>query len=166
MKISKTSWHYWLNNKLRDDSHTMYNLKRGYPVSLCWYFWFTIVTIIQALAGAIMLATFGTGLVYLSWVSVINPVVSMFALFTGYGYELAYIEGLYIGIVLLCVITTWGGCYFYSQGEIKFAPEWLSKHFKRQRKVAPVAHKEPSIFFKYIKAKKQKVCPLIELDEK
>ena len=163
MIISKSSWHYKLNNWLRSSSNTMYYLRYGDNVSLCWYFWFTVGSIFQMFSVASITLFLSVCALFAAWFMVINPIISLFALLTGYGYPFANIEAYPLGLFVAFLITAFSGFVLWKDGSIKFAPEWLSKHFKRSTK--PAKPVKQSLVAEYIKAKKQKICPLVKLED-
>ena len=163
MNISKSSWHYKLNNCLRSGSDTMYDLRRGNHVSLCWYFWFTVGSVFQSILAGLFALFLTFGSLFAGWILVVNPLVSIFVLLTGYGYSLVDLQTYPTSLFLLLTFTTGLGILLYKTGDIKFAPEWLSKHFKRSPK--PSKPIKQSLVAEYIKAKKQKICPLVKLEE-
>lgn len=48
-----------------------------------------------------------------------------------------------------------------ARGEIYVFPSWMKVKFNNK----PKKDKQPNILLEYIKAKKQKICPLIELED-
>ena len=165
MKISKDSWHYRLNDWVKGDSDTMWYLRNNTrPVSLCWYFWFTVFSCLIAGIGGLFYITGAISAVFLVWALLLNPMISLFALLTGYGYGMAQIEHMYFGLSLGSLLAIVAGLLVWNEGGIKFAPDWMVNLFQRNPKPQPEPKEpEPSLIWEFIKAKKQKICPVIEL---
>lgn len=136
MKISKSSWHYRFID---------FFMKGDPPVNLCSYFW----TLVHRLFLFICLATFVIHFV----LAVIG--VSWFVIYSIFDIKLppswlvrpivTIVSGAGFGIALGLLFALW---------------QFLSlRVFQRRRK------KQPSLIVEFIKAKKQKHCPLLEIDE-
>jgi hypothetical protein len=144
MNISKRSWHYrymdWLG----------FNVKHTY--SLCIYFWklvfaLTVPPAIFSFAGLLVL-TFVIGVVTvpLHIVGLIDLQLLPKVISTALG-VFGFVG--WIGLI-----------YFPSTVLITYAYRNL-----KARRNSPTAPPEPNVFIEYIKAKKQKVCPIIDYTE-
>lgn len=133
MKISKSSWHYWLVSRFNSE----YNI----PESLCPYVRKIITSgVLGILCIVVVLA--------LLFFFIVSPV--MFWL-TKFGAIAASAEIMKIGTVSQAI---WLFCICGLLGNL------AKDKWKERRADAPA--KEPGVFMSYVKAKKQKFCPTIE----
>jgi hypothetical protein len=159
MKISKDSWHVKMHEKF---GNTYPSEISG--MSLCKYFWLTVWCFIKTLfliLGSIVV------LVLLFIVTVVIPITFLITGITDnflqeFNYELAFAITMVEAIVVLMV-----GWEVYKQGAMKLYPSYLNFIFKRfsskTKEVRKTKYKEPSLVVEWIKAKKSKVCPMIEV---
>lgn len=169
MNISTNSWHYRLHKfRSTETYHELrnhYNRPKEYPsVSLCWYFWATVGTLFTTLAlglsslliGGAILTWFLNGLTIF-----ILALFNVFPEFLDYGY--AFILWLFIMATMTALITFFS-IVATAKGEIKFAPDYLTKLFpKKETSDSIVIPKQLGLVGEYIKAKKSKWCPLVEV---
>lgn len=107
------------------------------PRDLCRYFWH--IFLIKLLAPGLVVALAIAGLVALILVIWNNPVATVVVLMF-----LALAIALIVGIILLI--------------------RWrIRENRKRPPKPEPEEEPEPSVLFEFLKARKQKLCPLIEV---
>ncbi len=142
MKISEKSWHYRLNDFFAPEF--------GMPETLCWYFWRTVICTIAAalmaiVGGGLALGlTIGLPISYYSWLVNGSSSAPGFAIF----------------ITLFDLFLLW---------------LWFDKQINRvvDKVVTPVSRfidrRKTSgftaVIWEYLRAAKQKVCPLIEYTE-
>ncbi len=164
MNINKSSWHF----KLLDywDFKVSYKLRRNQPVTLCQYFWNVIGSILITLGmttmglffvGALLGLTIGAiiGLVIFfgaSWLPVIE-----------YGSTLDVMSTIGLVVYLL-----FGVLYTFEVAkeqvrEGKIIPSWMK--FSKQEVSKPKKETKPNILFEYVKAKKNKFCPVVKLED-
>lgn len=141
LKIRQNSWHYWIW-KLGRDYHSR-------PHNLCKYFWHIILfKIVPALivAGLVLAGVIGIG----------------YAMYTNPG-EFAQV------VLLLCLSCLLAIALIFL---VKMAVDRYDKRQKVKQdyaylvlmgKAEPLPKKEPSPFWLWLKARKQKACPLIEV---
>jgi glucan phosphoethanolaminetransferase (alkaline phosphatase superfamily) len=136
MTVRRTTWHYrlWKIGRKSDSE----------PYSLCKYFWhiFLLKVILPAALAGLVLVGIGS----LVWVIVKNPVEAGLATAVA-----AILVAIVLGIIVL----------------VKSTEERRAARKKQREYVAamtpPKPPKEPSLFWEFIKAKKRKVCPLIQV---
>jgi len=159
MKISKSGWLYKFHRLF---GSTVYlNLQQGYNVNLCEMFWSTV--------GLVCLATFllvgalsGLFIAFsILWVFLVAP-------YTGW-----FINEIWAFVSLLLTISftgVFGFLYGFKlilqsvKGEIPWLPTYISKYLPEKKYTSKVKNK-PNLLMEYIKAKKNKWCPLVELEE-
>lgn len=158
MKVNKNSWHY----KLMDywDYKVIDQLLYGNNVTLCQYFWNVVGAILQSGGFAIMIVVAIALFLALFFGIVIAPINYLLTAYFGVP-EL--MEGL--GVVTIFIFWVFlplaGGIEEYLRGNIKGIPDWMRSTSKEIVK----KEKKPNLAWEYIKAKKRKVCPLIQLEK-
>lgn len=158
MKVNKNSWHY----KLMDywDYKVIYRLRCGFNVTLCQYFWNVVGAILQSVGFAAMIVVAIALFLALVFGIVIAPINYLLTAYFGVP-EL--MEGL--GVVSIFIFWVFlpliAGCEEYLRGNIKGIPDWMRLAPKEIVK----KEKKPNLAWEYIKAKKRKVCPLIQLEK-
>lgn len=169
MNLSTNSWHYRLHKfRTTDTYQELRNHNRwpkDYPaVSLCWYFWATVGTMITTvflgigsiLIGGAILAWFLNGLTVF-----VLALFNVFPEFLNYDFALWSWLG---GMSAIIGATLFSSVVATVKGEMKFAPDYLTKYFPKKgdtcEKVIP---KQLGLVGEYIKAKKSKWCPLVEV---
>lgn len=134
MKINQNSWHFKLHDKFSSKSH--WRFYQGKPVSLCSYFWRTIGLILLSIC---MMGFF----ILIAAVLISGP---FFWLFEGDDRKAVFLV-LIVEMVLLCMAV----------GSAIIDSDWWQK--KR-----PKVKRDPGLFRSWLRAKKSKVCPLLELE--
>lgn len=157
MKINKSSWHYWLNNKM--DMNIALQLKHGRTVSWCSYFWSTVGAVAKALWFAFIaaLALLITGV----FIFLVANMVTF--LVTGVlGYPVAWVdyEMAMFCVIVSSILTVLVGIGITSDGHMQVVPEYL-----KPKDNPKAIKKEPSFFYTAYKSWKDKVCPLVELEK-
>lgn len=159
MKVNKNSWHY----KLMDswDYSVINRLDCGFNVTLCQYFWNVVGAILQSIGFVILCGVVvAMGLVVL-FGTVIAPINFFLTGFFGVP-ELGP-----NGVSFVCLVLFWvalpiiAGVEEYMRGNIKGIPDWMRSTSKEIVK----KEKKPNLAWEYIKAKKAKICPLIQLEK-
>lgn len=167
MKISKTSWHYKLNllarNEITGDLHS-----KNFKPTLCRYFWATLMSVLVLVfkGFAALLAIFGA--VCMFWLIFGNTFMTLFSLYTGVGLDYTAHDLGFAMIGVICLIILGVGTESFLKSEINFWPEWfpVGKWVNKLRnKTNKIKESKPSLVVEYIKAKKSKVCPLLELED-
>jgi hypothetical protein len=153
MIISKNSWHYKLNEQwgsrsIRD------KLAYDESLSFCEYFSSTIAT------------TIGVVIAWSIFMAVLAPFVLMFSSFTGIWWDIPKYYEIGMGLLLMTIIIApIAGILTTLFGPMKVFPKWLPVDKWvgiAVNKTIPVVPKKVNIFVEYVKAKKSKVCPMIE----
>jgi hypothetical protein len=179
MIVSKNSWHY----KLNTSKATMQWIKdsvRYNRISLCQYFWLTVASLLIATIGVIGIIAIICLVISALFALVVLPFAVLlnasWLYFTG---DLLYNaftakEDIDFGAIMLFV---WGFIAILvcslmcKHDEMDFAPEWVVNLWQKITKHKTKEHtfeekvKEPSLLASFIKAKKEKVCPLIEFKD-
>lgn len=176
MKMRKDSWHYKLNSS---DTWTfgfisgeMYmNDKYSGKISLCVYFWLTVFSCMFAVIRALSLAVAGLLILFAVWMFVLAPwlmyidIISL--LFTDdviFGFTKTS-ELVTINFILLA-IHAFLAFQLCKENGMEWWPsylKWVPALFRKES--SPKKQKQPSLLKAYIKAKKDKVCPLIEFED-
>lgn len=155
MNINKNSWHFKLLKHFYHE--VVYDLSHGHNVTLCSYFWSVVGALLKVLAiiGGVTVVTAGVGIILYGF---FGSLMYLLLPLTGplFDYKL-YEVGLSVLIFALC-ITVVGGIMGAITGDMKVVPNYL-KHNKTEY------NKPPSLFLSWLKAKKDKVCPLVKLEE-
>lgn len=167
MKVKKNSWHYWLLDFT--NSKMLKNIwKWGHKPTLCEYFWNVVWAVIQftvlIIASIALLCLLGCGL----WMIVCAIALLAYPLI-GYHDIFNYENGLAV-ILLSMFMGTMGGLIGWITDEIKFAPEYLKRPFRKLfnkvgTKIVESEAKAPVLIVEAYKAHKSKFCPLIEIED-
>ena len=154
MKVSKKSWHYKLATSINTD--VSFDLRYDSPVSLCQYLWAVVgagfVWLVMGLIG--LLCTWG----------LLTPLAAFFVAITGDDFGIRFLKmsaeaGPIILLLLWMIVPVWVGTILWSSGEIDFFPKWMKLNIRPRAK----KEKQPSLVVEWVKAKKAKVCPLVEV---
>ena len=137
MKIYYESWHYRFIDRWNR------NWDNG-TVTLCSYFWNFIFSFIVCF----LVVASGTIFSFLGLWSLLAPILQFFTLQP----ERFIIAGYGLWIVIFIISLTLGYLWFYDNSE----------YMQKRRELAKC--KQPNFVFEYIRAKKRKVCPIIEFD--
>ena len=164
MIVNRNSWHVKLNREW-GGSTVAYALNGYTSLSLCVYFWETVkslFTLIGAILGALLI---GAAALY----AVSSPVALIFSSFTGLWLDAKnYYE---LGLLILMSIIFIGpivGVLATLFGPMKVFPKWfpVDKWFGMAlSKTKEHSPENVNIFVEWVKAKKSKVCPIIEFKD-
>lgn len=145
MKISKNSWHYKM---VTDKSYGIYS--GNVSNSLCIYFWqvvsrFFIAGLVAVVCSLIL------------WCMIVAPLLNL---------VLGFTTGVWwLGGTMINVFTFFGGIMWFAFLGISFTeivwPKLKAKYFVKASERQP----KPSLIGSYIKAKKDKICPVIEFED-
>lgn len=161
MIVSKDSWHYKLNSNC--GGHDIrYTLRKGNKISLCEYFWETVKSIL----GLLVTTTITTGLIGVCGYVILSPLLLMFSSFTGIWWDIAeyYKLGAIVMIFTIILVPIFAVLSTLF-GPMKVFPKWfpadkwLGKVIDKSKEHTP---EKVNILVEWIKAKKSKVCPVIE----
>lgn len=155
MIVSKNSWHYKLI--MQWGSGDVPNiLSYNESLSLCQYFWGVIRAILGLLVTIIMASVLFGGVAYVC----IAPIALVFSAFTGIWWDIPKYYELGMFILIFAPITLlFAGIGATLFGPMKVFPKW----FPVDKWVGMATPKKVNILVEWIKAKKSKVCPIIEL---
>lgn len=156
MNINKNSWHFKLLDHF--DHNVVWHLQRGDNVSLCNYFWNVIGALLKVLA-VIGGGTFVTVMAGIVLYAFFGSLMYLLLPLTGplFDYKL-YEAGVTTLLFMLCTAVV-GGIIGAVRGDMKVVPNYLKPNKTKE-------NKPPSLFLSWLKAKKDKVCPLVKLEEK
>jgi len=135
LHVKKTSWHYWLWRLGRDE--------RSRPKNLCKYFWHIVLIKLVIPFVLVSLALLGIGsLVYVIWG---HPAETSMIILAGLAIAV-------LGVAIIALIQ-------------KLRERHLAKAKARELlpPSPPKPRKDPNPFWLYLKARKKKMCPLIEV---
>ena len=165
MKVNKNSWHY--KTACHGNTDAIFQSEELYgTINFCKYCRKALVGLLKYISeGFVVLFGMLLGVGFL-W-GAFSCLVFAFSGLTGiYLPNLVHIEmGAVTGVIIICcnVIALIVGSLLYKHGDIKFLPDYLSKYLPERAKVNKTT--KPNILVEYVKAKKNKFCPLIELDK-
>lgn len=147
MKVNKNSWHYRL---LTGDIFGIQGVNSwNVSSSLCLYFWQVVFMLLWKGVALFFLTPFVINSL------LILPLVSTLGLITT-GVIVQGDTGLTVLVMELIVIIVF---------VIVLAGLSLYTFLKDKTDLADVVEKDPNLFVEYIKAKKNKLCPIIEFVE-
>lgn len=158
MKVNRNSWHYKLMDHF--DHNVISRLDYNQSVTLCQYFWSLIGALFQSI-GVVLL---GIGCTLMLSVIVFAVIVAPINyLLTAYFGVVDITDGCggMLLVLFWIVIPLFAGIEEYMRGNIKGVPDWMRFSHKEVVK----KEKKPNLAWEYIKAKKRKVCPLIQLEK-
>ena len=151
MQFSKNSWHYKFNSMISSGYDTQ-SVR-----SLCPYFWFTVWNMIKGLMLVICIIVI-VAVVLVSVNMVVAFVLGAFGIFYwGNFYDLSFFV-----VVMISSTAVIGSVIGVATGDMKVAPEYITKHFKASKTKTISKLAQPSLVKEYYKAWKDKVCPVIE----
>lgn len=162
-EIKENSWHFKFHEKRRTQTH--YRLYNNQAITLCSYFWSTVGVLLLSLAQLVGWVIGAIGLIFITgaliYLLVIVPLNSLLFIYTGIGYEHKLSNGLVI-VLVECIAAILVGIVTTLQGDMEVCPKWLKlPKFDKDTKI--VENKTPNLLLEYMKAKKAKVCPLVQL---
>ncbi len=141
MKINKKSlWFQWHEIF---ETRSYKRLERGDSVNLCVYFWQGVMYLVY-IAAVLVTAL----------VCILHILVFLSGPYTGYWGPGVTAD---IGAVLTmwsCVVLLIGGIIASCVGEMEVFPKWLK-----------FGESKPNVLVEYLKARKAKFCPMIELED-
>lgn len=146
MQVNKSSWHYRLNLEMTNREYRVQQKN-----TLCSYFWFTVLNMVKVA----FLVTVCVGLLWVfGQLAMGNSDTDMSA-----PWYIAIPVGLLAVSVFIAFVF---GLFFAFQFCMDNFRAYLSKR-RANRKPKPV--KPDSLITQYVKAKKAKVCPMIEFKD-
>ena len=158
MKIKKSSWHYKLNAYWGEYEFTD-KVEEGF-MTLCPYFWLTVRNLVGCIISVGLL-----GLVTMFLVLFLANFLDYFLIgFTGDSWILSddyRWDPLFVGIIFLAFMALLSD---YLRHKGRFVPHYL-KGILPKRKKRVGKGKESSLVYEYLKAKKEKFCPIVQLEE-
>lgn len=147
MKVNKNSWHYRLltGEIFGIEGINSWNVSS----SLCLYFWQVVFALLWKGVALFFLIPFViNALLIMPMTFILGWITTGVMLQGDTGLTKLVIELI---VIIGCVIT-WAGLSLYT-------------FLKDKTDLAGVVEKEPNLFVEYIKAKKNKLCPIIEFVE-
>ena len=157
MKVNRSSWRYKLMKYFKFD--IISDLHCGSKVTLCRYFWNVLGGLLHLLgAVALSIATVVIGLCIL--VTLLSPISYLTQSYFGFGWDFATELGVIMIWMFWVAMPLVGGFTAVFEGQMKVFPSWM-----KIKLLPPAASSKPNILVEYVKAKKNKFCPLIELDK-
>ncbi|QPB08933.1 hypothetical protein CPT_Metamorpho_196 [Klebsiella phage Metamorpho] len=158
MNINKNSWHYKMNFWFK--SGNIWKM----PKTLCGYFWTTVMHLVMCLAGFLFVSMvgimFGAPLVVDAglgaWLGISSGI---------WTWIVSAIVGIIAVIVLVSVIAITAFSILFGFSKTKEAIKEIKSKKEAARISAGLPTKEAPMFIQYLKARKQKVCPMINYVE-
>ena len=154
MKISRKTWHYQvLQNGVLWHSGIYYPSK-----NLCLYFWQVMWCLFMPIGTALVAFSIPCSLILLA---IQQEPTGWFVLYAGIGFTATF-----VGCAAILLIAA---NYISEKRKAAKRKKILAKHgsysayhdYERQKEKAK--QKQPSLFLSWLKAKKDKVCPIIEV---
>lgn len=149
MNLSRSSWHYKLNCCAMPGFY-------GQPKSLCAYFWMTVASVLIT-AGFILM-----GLLFLT-VGVIVLPYPLYEAIWGVSWGHWAIICYLIFWMVLAHIAWESRTYIFQRAYWLHKPLFIVPTIKPRVKVR--RRKPPSLFSLWWKAKKEKICPLVQFSD-
>lgn len=153
MNIKKSDWHYRILSPEKQDKVSM-NSERN-RLSLCWYFWQVVGELVKV-TFAIFIAAFllmGAGFFIFNvayiWAFTVDYLITGASTFS---YDLE--------LLTVSVATNFMGFAF---AFVYYLFDNIKSLWKMIKHRTPTQPKQHGIVLSYIKAKKQKICPMIKL---
>lgn len=158
MKISGKGLWFWLHGLHNSDEH--WELTQGRSASLCPYFWKGLLYLFSVLFFSLVVTAIITAAVLL----LASSLLFITGPYTGYW----SIADPYALVLLLFAI--FGvGLSAWLDNSIDFAPKYMQGLIKRKNPTrkdsVTKTEAKPNVVVEYLKAKKAKMCPMIELEE-
>lgn len=150
LQVRANSWHYWVWSLGRSRSSTS-GIPYAQPKNLCLYFWHCALKIGLALFIAGLALTGAAAIVYL---------IASFPVIIGKGIVLIAIAA--VVFIALGYLVGAGVDRRKATKHERMIRHMDEKEARRKRKEA----KQPSLLWAFIKAKKQKYCPMIQVVDK
>lgn len=152
MIIKKNSWHYRMNVWKRH----AWRVERNKTV--CSYFWFTVMTMLRVavvpLLSYIGLFILGGSLLHDMRVPALDGIPAYWDIIVYPLNGVAFI----CGILTICAFVI---AFFWA---VVHTCSWVKKKLNSQPKKEK-AVREPGLLASYLKARKEKVCPIIKFEE-
>jgi len=156
MKISRKTWHYQViqNGVLW---HSGWN---NHSNSLCLYFWQVMWCLFTPIGTALLAFSIPYSLILLA---IQQEPTGGFVLYAGIG-----LTAIFIGCAAILLIAV---DYISEKRKAAKRKKILAKHgsysayhiYERQKEKQKAEQKQPSLFLSWLRAKKDKVCPIIEV---
>ena len=160
MKVSKKSWHYWLNSIFNEN---LVSKRRWSNPTLCDYFWGTCKSVLLALLCSVVAAGL-LGALGMELFVVINILAFLSTAITGVCFGWVDGEFCFILVMFLSALALLGGGVTWLTNEINFFPEYMKKPFHKTR-ASSIKESKPSLVVEMYRAHKSKWCPLIEIED-
>ena len=158
MKVNKSSWHYKLMDYFNFD--IIDDLRYGDNVTLCRYFWNVIGSLLVALLVTFVAVGVAGIASLLLMVCIIAPISYLSQSYFGFGWDFASEMGVTMIWITWVLVPLGMGVDAVAKKQMKIFPSWM-----KIKLLPPAASSKPNILVEYVKAKKNKFCPLIELDK-
>ena len=150
--FKKNSWHYRFNKWVAKSESGPWINVTGCK-SICPYFWDTVWNIIWVFIFTVILYLI-LSMLGASVLSVEYPTFEDFSWLWLVGL------GTIVVLALVCLIVVLV-CYF----SVEYTKKGYNKVFSENKEGESEEYKEPNVFIEWIKAKKAKVCPMIEFKD-
>ena len=151
--LSKKSWLYKVNYKL--GTYNFRSQVRYGKLSLCTLMSSSLMCLLTAIFILMFVLSFGLIAISLL-LSILSPVLLLA------GMEFEGIDVFYKMLYMFMGVYTLVGLIAYFAGDINFAPDYMKFKSKRSETKHPI---RDSYVVQYVKALKDKVCPIIDITE-
>lgn len=157
MKVNKNSWHFKLLKKA--DSGVVDKLRRGRNVTLCNYFWAVVFSGLKLLAAGLGITMAAGALVALLLMMLSGIITLFFASWLPLSSANAHFS--FVGLFLT---VTFGGLFLIEWSKQLIRDGQIVPDYLKFKKSEVVVERKPNLLLDYLKAKKDKVCPLVTLE--
>ena len=163
MNINKSSWHF----KLLDywDFKIVRKLRKNEPVTLCQYFWNVVGGTLFTSCMASVVTLFASVFLYVTIGAVIGLVIFFGASWLPVIEYGGVIDTMYTVGLSVCLVFAVIQTFELMKAQVKegkIVPQWMK--FSKQE-ITPKQETKPNILFEYVKAKKNKFCPVVKLED-
>ncbi|QFR55768.1 hypothetical protein JC221_122 [Yersinia phage JC221] len=156
MIVNKNSWHYrfnvWRTAKWKTERKT----------SLCSYFWFTVWNIVFVILFSVgilgLLTAVGNGFNE----DVVSHYFDVYSLPTYIAYPLIPLIGCAAAFTIITMILAIFGLLCGVKYAFTWGTNWIDNKFFSKKNNSK---HEPGLMISFIKAKKSKICPIIEFKD-
>ena len=164
MNINKSSWHFKLLNKM--GFRVARQLKyEDSNVTLCQYFWNVVGAILMGLCIGWISTFLVLGSLFIAFSIVTGLVIFFGASWLPIVEHGSFMFGSHAGGLIFSFLVGTAFVWQTALEQVKaglIIPDWMK--FSKQ-KVTPKKETKPNILFEYVKAKKNKFCPIVKLED-
>lgn len=164
MNINRNSWHYKLLSKM--DFRVARQLKyEDSNVTLCQYFWNVVAASLAFICATIIITSVVLGSLFIAFSILVGLAIFFGASWLPVVEHGSFMFGSHVGGLIFSFLVGTAFVWQTALEQVKaglIIPDWMK--FSKQ-KVTPKKETKPNILFEYVKAKKNKFCPIVKLED-